>query len=75
MDSLYKQPKQRNMDMKFGTLNVKSLCKSRSPLRVSWELSKYKLDLLGLHEVRWDGGGTDQAEYTFLSGKGNEIMN
>jgi hypothetical protein len=35
--------------------------------------SKYNLDLVGLQEVRWDGGGTEPAgEYTFFYGKGNE---
>jgi hypothetical protein len=37
------------------------------------ELSKYKLDLVGVQEVRWQGGGTEPAgEYTFCYGKGNE---
>jgi hypothetical protein len=37
------------------------------------EISKYKLDLVGLQEVRWDRGGTEPAgEYTFFYGKGNE---
>jgi hypothetical protein len=36
------------------------------------ELSKYKLDLVGVHEVRWEGSGTQPAgEYTFFHGKGN----
>jgi hypothetical protein len=31
------------------------------------------LDLMGVHEVRWDTGGTEPAgKYTFLYGKGNE---
>jgi hypothetical protein len=31
------------------------------------------LDLVGVQEVRWDGGGTERAgEYTFFYGKGNE---
>jgi hypothetical protein len=35
------------------------------------ELSKYNLDLLGVQEVEWEGGGTELAgEYTFLYGKG-----
>jgi hypothetical protein len=34
------------------------------------ELSKYKLDLVGMQEVRWDGGSTEPAgEYT-ISRKG-----
>jgi hypothetical protein len=42
-------------------------------MTVSAELSKYKLDLMGVQEVRWEGGGTEAAaEYTFFYGKGNE---
>jgi hypothetical protein len=37
------------------------------------EISKYNLDLVGVQEVRWDGGGTDPAgKYTFSYGKGND---
>jgi hypothetical protein len=37
---------------------------------VSKQLSKYKLDLVGVREVRWKGGGTEPAgEYTFFYGK------
>jgi hypothetical protein len=40
---------------------------------VAEEVSKYKLDLLGVQEVRWGGGGTEPAgEYTFSYRKGNE---
>jgi hypothetical protein len=43
---------------------------------VGEEISKYRLDLVGVQEVRWDGGGTEPAgEYTFLCGKGMKIMN
>jgi hypothetical protein len=36
------------------------------------EITKYKLDLVGIQEVKWDGGGTEPAgEYTFFYGKGN----
>jgi hypothetical protein len=35
--------------------------------------SKYKLDLVGVQEVRWDGGGTEPAgQHTFFYGKGNQ---
>jgi hypothetical protein len=41
---------------------------------VAEEVSKYKLDLVGVHEVRWDRGGTEPAgQYTFFYGNGNEI--
>jgi hypothetical protein len=37
------------------------------------EISKFKLDLVGEQEVRWEGAGTGLAgEYTFFYGKGNE---
>jgi exonuclease III len=40
---------------------------------VARELGKYKLDLVGLQEVRWDKGSTERAEeYTFFYGAGNE---
>jgi hypothetical protein len=42
-------------------------------MRVAKEISKYKLDLLGVQDVRWDGGGTEPAaEYAFFYEKGNE---
>jgi len=37
------------------------------------ELARYKLDLVGVQEVRWDRQGTVTAEdYNFFYGKGNE---
>jgi hypothetical protein len=40
---------------------------------ISIELSKYKLDLVGVQQVGWVDGGTEPAgEYTFLCGKRNE---
>jgi hypothetical protein len=37
----------------------------------SRELSRYKLDLVGVQEVGWEGSGTEPAgEYTFFYGKG-----
>jgi exonuclease III len=61
------------MDMRFGTWNVRSLYRSGSYETVARELGKYKLDLVGVQEVRWDNGGTERAEdYTFIYGAGNE---
>jgi hypothetical protein len=51
--------------MSFGTLNVRSMNSAGSLWTVPKEISKYKLDLMGAHEVRWDRGGTEPAdEYT-----------
>jgi hypothetical protein len=37
------------------------------------KLSRYRLDLVGVQEVRWEGSGTvPVGEYTFFYGKGNE---
>jgi hypothetical protein len=49
------------------------LYKAGSLKTVSRELASYKLDLVGVQEVRWEGSGTEPAgEYTFFYGKGNE---
>jgi hypothetical protein len=40
---------------------------------VAEKLSKYKLDLVGVQEVRWDRGGIDPVgEYKLFYGKENE---
>jgi hypothetical protein len=40
---------------------------------VAEEISKYKLDLVGVQGVRWNGGGNEPAgEYMFFYGEGNE---
>jgi exonuclease III len=59
--------------MRFGTWNVRSLYRAGSMKTASRELARYKLDLVGVQEVRLEGGGTKPAgEYTFVYGKGNE---
>jgi hypothetical protein len=61
------------MDLRFGTWNVRSLYRAGSLMTVSRELSRYRLDLVGVQEVRWEGSGTAPAgEYTFFYRKGNE---
>jgi hypothetical protein len=52
------------MDMRFGTWNT-----------VLRELSKYKLELVGVQEVRWEGSGTEPSgEYTFSTEMGMRVM-
>jgi hypothetical protein len=59
--------------MRFGILNIRILYRAGSLMTVSRELSKYKLDLVGVQEVRWEDGGTEPVgKYTFFYGKGNE---
>jgi hypothetical protein len=49
------------------------LYRAASLRAVAEEISKYKIDLAGVQEVRWDGGGIAPAgDYTFFYGKGNE---
>jgi hypothetical protein len=58
---------------RFGTWNVRRLYRSSSLMTVASEISKYKLALVGVQEVRWDRGDTEPAdEYTFFYGKANE---
>jgi hypothetical protein len=47
--------------------NMQSLYKVGSLMTVSRELSRYRLDLVGVQEVRWEGSGTVPAgEYIFF---------
>jgi hypothetical protein len=42
-------------------------------MTVTRELSRYRLDLVGVQEVRWEGSDTVPAgEYTYFYGKGSE---
>jgi hypothetical protein len=48
-------------------------CIGQSLRVVRVEIPKYKLELMGVQQVRLDGGGTERAgEYIFFYGKGNE---
>jgi hypothetical protein len=50
-----------------------SLCRLGSLTAVAMELVRYKLDLVGAQEFRWNKAGTIRAgDYTFFYGKGNE---
>jgi exonuclease III len=58
--------------MRFGTSNVRSLYRIGSLKTVVREMGKYKLDLVGVQEVRWEKDGIERAEeYTFFYGQGN----
>jgi endonuclease/exonuclease/phosphatase family metal-dependent hydrolase len=60
------------MDMRFGTWNVRSRHRTGALKTVVREFGKYKLDLVGVQEVRREKSGTEQAEdYTFFCGEGN----
>jgi exonuclease III len=53
--------------MRFGTWNVRSLCKVDAIKSVVGELEKYKLDLVGVQEVRWEGEGYKQQTIIYCS--------
>jgi hypothetical protein len=61
-DSLDTLLKLRKMNMGFGTWNIRSLYRVGSLLTVAKEIAKYKLDLAGVQEVRWDRGGMGPAD-------------
>ena len=53
--------------------NVRSMYRAGSLTAAARELARYKLNLVGVQEVRWDKGGTVRAgDYNFFYGKGNE---
>jgi len=53
--------------MKIGTWTVRSLYRSGSLKAAARELVRYKLDVVGLQEVRWDKRGTVRAgDYDFF---------
>jgi hypothetical protein len=59
--------------MRFETWNTGSLYRVGSLMTVLRELSRSRLDLVGVQEVRGeDNGTTPGGEYTFFYGKGNE---
>jgi len=63
----------RQRGMKIWTWNVRSLYRAGSLQAAARELARYKLDVAGVQEVRWDKGGTVRAgDYDFTYEKGNE---
>jgi len=53
--------------MRFGIWNVRSLHMAGSFTAAARELARYKLDLVGAEEVRWDREGTVRAgDYNFF---------
>jgi len=60
-------------EKKIGTWKFRSLYRAGSFKVAARKLASYKLDVVGVQEVRWDKGGTVRAgDYDFFYGKGNE---
>ena len=59
--------RERNRDILLRTWNVRSLYRAGSIMAGARELARYKLDLVGVQEVRWEKEGTVKAEdYSFF---------
>jgi hypothetical protein len=56
-DSLDKRHKLRKMGIRFRTWSVRSLYRAGLLRAVAEEISEYKLDLVGIQDVRLDRGG------------------
>jgi hypothetical protein len=55
------------MDTRFDIWNVRELYRAGSLMTVAKQITKYKLNVVGVQEVRWKRGGTKPAgEYTFF---------
>jgi exonuclease III len=62
--------------MRFGTWNVTSLYRAGSFTAAARKLARYKLDLVGVQQVRWDREGTVRArDYNFFMEKEMRIIN
>jgi hypothetical protein len=64
--------------MRFGTWNIRSLCWVGAIKSAVGELERYKLDLVGVQEVMWEGKGSDIKQQTtihFCTEKGMLITN
>jgi hypothetical protein len=63
----------RKRDILLGTWDVRSLYRAGSLTAAARDLARYKLEIVGVQEVRWDKEGTVRAgDYNFLYGRGNE---
>ena len=59
--------RKRNRDKLLRTWNVRSLYRAGSLMAAARELDRYKLDLVGVQEVRWEKEGTVKAgDYSFF---------
>jgi hypothetical protein len=57
-------------DIFVGTWNLRSLYRAGSLTAVTRDLARYKIDLVGVQEVRWDKGGSVRAgDYNYFYGK------
>ncbi|PNF16732.1 hypothetical protein B7P43_G00856 [Cryptotermes secundus] len=62
--------------MRFRTWNVRIMYRAGSLRAVAVEIPKYNLDLVGIHDFRWDGVDIEPCEYNvyFKLTTGNESL-
>ena len=67
--------RKRNRDILLSAWNVRSLYRAGALMAAARELARYKLDLVGVQEVRWEKVGTEKAgDYSFSMGKEMKII-
>jgi len=67
------RPPQSKMNMKHGTWNIRSLYRAGSLKTAARVLARYRLDLVGAQEVKWDKVRT--GDYFFSMEKLTKIVN
>ena len=64
-----------NRDILLGTWNVKSLYRAGALIAAARELARYKLELVGVQEARWEKEGTVKTgDYSFSMGMEMKII-
>jgi hypothetical protein len=72
-DYLDKRTNLRTLDMRLCAWEVGNLYRAGSLMTVTKQISKFKSDLVGVQEARWDRRGTEPGgKYTCFYGKGKE---
>jgi len=62
----------KEIDMRFVTWNIRGLYRAGSLKAAARELARYKLDLVGVQEVRWDKWEKARAgDYSFFYRRGS----
>ena len=59
----------------WDLVHRRSLYRSGAVTTAARELVRYRIDLVAVHEVRWDIGGTIRADYIFSVEKETKIIN
>jgi hypothetical protein len=54
-------PSQHGYKIQIRIMECRSSCRAGSQMTDSRELASYKLDLVGMQEVRWERGGPEPA--------------